>query len=174
MGLGPLMGAQRGGSRLTGVTLLGAVLASVVALGASVACLDVTPVTVSSPSFVDDASPSVDAPADVTADSAMDQRADAADLCLACLNTPDDGGVGCGTEVGACFNNPECAGALTCAQAKGCFENTSLKQIIACGYPCASEAGIISLNDPAVTLAFAVFQCVAGPCGVACNISGGD
>lgn len=91
--------------------------------------------------------------------------------CQACLTAPDQPGPGCATELAACKANAECAAAMACAFAKACFDRGSLSALISCGYPCAVEAGI-TLTDPAINLAYNLFQCAGKTCGVQCQLVG--
>ena len=114
---------------------------------AAAGCLDVTSVEVAPP----DAS-----------------VAGAAGLCQECMfreNSPEQ--PGCSESFSACSQNDACLSAYLCSVDKGCYAG-SKTQLISCGMPCASEAGIASLNDPAIAIAAAFFQCMQGPCGPAC------
>lgn len=151
------------------------VLLAVGALGAAcagiAACLDATPVTVTmlpgDASAGDDGSAVADAVGDA-GDAAPVETGPSA--CVVCLQTPDKPGPGCQYELAACDTNPECAQALACAVAHGCFDRGSVAALIACGLPCAAEAGIVTFTDPALDLAYNVFQCAGGPCGSPCNL----
>lgn len=144
-----------------------AALLAAAATGATVAfvaCLDATPVTVAP----------LDASADALGGMAPDARPDARlTPCVRCIETPDQPGPGCGNELSTCMANTECAHALDCAIANGCFDLGSSGALISCGYPCAQEAGISTLNDPAITLAYGVFMCAAAACGPACHLGTG-
>ena len=138
------------------------------------ACLDATPVTVASQ--VDSSPPPVDAPVaaqDASRDSQPEAEAEAGPTpCVKCLETPDDAGPGCGNELSACMANPKCAKAMQCAFANGCFDRGTMGGLISCGFPCAQQAGI-TLTDPAIDLAYAVFRCAAAACGPACHLGTG-
>lgn len=148
------------------------------------ACLDLTPITYEAPA-TDAMVPTVDVAVElpVTGDGAPSQDGggdvrDAAapevympPTCVGCLNTPDDAAPpGCDSELALCRANPKCAATYTCALATGCFQQPTFRDIINCGLPCAEEAGIMSTNDPAVTLIYNIAVCAQCNCNGPCAI----
>lgn len=129
---------------------------------ALVACLDPTP-------YVLPASPAADAgppPPD-----SGDAEADAVPPCEACLHAPSAPGPGCGDVIAICVDDAKCNAALACASSDGCFERGSLSQLISCGLPCATDAGILAQNDPALEKAYRVFQCAGSACAAPCGLA---
>lgn len=165
--------------------LAGAAAAAAVA---SAACLDLTPLTYEAAPrdanvpTMDVVEPMESAPppgGDASVD-VLPNDADAAVMpeappppptCLGCINLPDDAGKpGCASDVAACLKNPECSGTYLCAVRDNCFQQPSFKDIVACGLPCAEEAGIMSTNDPAVQLIENIAICAACRCDEICSI----
>lgn len=137
------------------------------------ACVDTTPFTLQE--TADAAPPVVDATFDskveeASHDAVMDAAIETGPTkCQQCLETPDMDAHGCGNEVAACLQNPKCARAIECAVANDCFDRGSSAGLIMCGYPCAQDAGI-TLTDPAINLAYAVFTCASTNCSGACRL----
>jgi hypothetical protein len=102
-------------------------------------------------------------PGDSTIDGGFDLAA-----CEKCVRTPDSPGPGCGTESSACDGNPLCKVMIACAFASGCVGGPSAK-FITCAIPCAEEAGIVSNDNPALTVGEPLFEClVNGACAPVC------
>ena len=138
-----------------------AALALIATLAAG-GCVDTTPIV-------------VEAEQPVTSDGGPFEAGDGADVelgpCQVCLEAPGDAGPGCGEQLGACYENERCKLAIDCASAKGCFEKGSAKGVTACGLPCGIEAGMASADDPAITVALAVFACIQNVCAPACGLT---
>lgn len=149
------------------------------------ACLDLTPITYEAPA-TDAMMPTLDVEVEspVTGDGAplpQDGGGDARDAaapdvyvpptCVGCLNTPDDAAhPGCGSELASCLANSKCAATYACALATGCFQQPTFRDIVNCGIPCAEDAGIMSTNDPAVTLIYNIAVCAQCSCNGPCAI----
>ena len=101
---------------------------------------------------------------DASDDGGMDPQA----ACRACLAAPDEPGPGCQTAFSACQQNPKCTVFIDCGFELKCFEG-SKRAVLTCGLPCLSRGGVLTPDDPALTLASNFFQCAAnGPCGDIC------
>ncbi len=147
------------------------------------ACLDLTPVLYEAPGH-DAMPPTIDVAADAPMSSDTALPGDSGDVrdaaapevympptCVGCLGTPDDAAPpGCGTELALCLANTECAATYACAVAAGCFQQPSFRAIVQCGIPCAEDAGIMSTNDPAVTLIYNIAVCAQCSCNGPCAI----
>ena len=131
---------------------------------AALACLDLTP-------YVYEAARTKDAVAPPQTDAGPDADVDNRPPCIRCVQSPDDAAVpGCASEIAACQQNTECAATYVCALANDCLNQPSFRDIINCGLPCAEEAGIMSENDPAVTLIYDFATCAQANCDVPCGI----
>jgi hypothetical protein len=151
-----------GTSTRTRVVVIAAVASTAFAALAIVACLDPSPYTM--PASASDAAPPLDASRD--GDAAI------VTTCTTCLQTPDTPGPGCADEVAACKASAKCNVALECALANACFERGSLEKLVACGLPCAQDAGIVSNDDPALSQAYDLFHCAGTTCGGPCHLNG--
>jgi hypothetical protein len=154
-------------------------------VAAAAACLDLTPTVYEAPT-PDAMPPKADVAVDVpmgsdTAPPGDGSSSDVRDAaapevympptCVGCLNTPDDAAPpGCGTEITACLANSKCAATYACALAAGCFQQATFRDIVQCGIPCAEDAGIMSTNDPAVTLIYNIALCAQCSCNGPCAI----
>jgi hypothetical protein len=88
--------------------------------------------------------------------------------CKACMAQPGMPGPGCKTEYDPCIESTKCSGVLNCIYGAGCFGGKS-SQFLTCGIPCVEDAGIVTNNDPALTTATTLFECVVnGACGPEC------
>lgn len=146
-------------------TILFALAAAGVAAAAAIACLDLTPVTYVPPQ--PDAESDTGAALDAGADADVDPRGE----CVHCITEPDDASPrGCADEVAACQASPECAATYACALARHCFEQPTFTKLVGCGLPCAIEAGIVDLQDPAFALINNTAICAARYCNVPCHI----
>lgn len=146
------------------------------------ACLDLTPIIYET--GPDSSAPAQDAAIDVfvagddasDADVATDGEAAVADVdnrppCVQCITSPDDAGTpGCADEIAACMADPECAGTYACALVNHCFEQPTFRDIVNCGIPCATEAGITNTNDPAIMLIYNIAVCAQARCNMPCHI----
>lgn len=153
------------------------------AIVAAAACLDLTPTVYEAPA-PEAMPPTIDAAMDVPMASDTSPPEDGGDVrdaaahdvyvpptCVGCLGTPDDAAApGCGSELALCLANTECAATYACAVATGCFQQPSFRAIVQCGIPCAEEAGIMSTNDPAVTLIYNIACCATIRCVGTCSV----
>lgn len=152
-------------------------------VAAAAACLDLTPTVYEAPAR-DAMPPTLDVGIDVPVASDVAPPEGGGDVrdaaapevyvpptCVGCLGTPDDAAPpGCGTELALCLANSECAATYACAVATGCFQQPTFRAIVQCGIPCAEEAGIMSTNDPAVTLIYNIAVCAQCSCNGPCAI----
>jgi hypothetical protein len=104
---------------------------------------------------------------DVVRDTADDADPHAA--CRACLEAPEDPGPGCAGAVAACMADPKAAYIYECGFRHDCWSLPAQADIVNCGFPCFTEAGITSFGDPAITLTTAVLMCVLGGCQPVCG-----
>jgi hypothetical protein len=93
---------------------------------------------------------------------------DAPLTCRQCIERPDDPGPGCGTEVEKCRASAKCKQVYDCVYANDCWSHSVESEFIACGFPCAVEAGIISTDDPDVQAAIAIARCELKACAGIC------
>ena len=137
------------------------------ALGATgVACLDTTPFFVAPDASPPAADADLDAGAEEAGDAAVD--VDPRPPCQRCIETPDDAGYGCGAELAPCLADVKCADVYACILANECITRArSLREVILCGLPCASEAGVTQV-DPAAQLIYNVAQCAETNCTATC------
>jgi hypothetical protein len=99
---------------------------------------------------------------------AGDGGTDPQGACFSCMAAPDEPGPGCEASFGTCMQNEKCAIIINCGFEKQCFQG-SRKAFLGCGLPCLALAGVIIGDDPVLTLASNLFQCLAnGPCGDIC------
>jgi len=104
---------------------------------------------------------------DVVRDTADDADPHAA--CRACLEAPEDPGPGCAGPLAACVADPKASIIYECGFVRECWSLPTQADIVGCGFPCFTEAGITSFGDPAVTLVTAVMMCVLGGCQPVCG-----
>lgn len=114
-----------------------------------VACLDTTPVSVTT-----DGPPAF---ADAGADASTPIS-----VCEACMKTK------CAAVVGKCDMTPHCTAIRECARDRGCFLYTHVKDAIPCATPCAADAGVTSGDDPTVPISLELFSCASMSCGDVC------
>jgi hypothetical protein len=88
--------------------------------------------------------------------------------CQACIFRSGVDQPGCGDPMIACNADSVCSAAFMCALGKGCFTTGTSADLVTCGVPCAFEAGITTLNDPGLTNAAALFQCIGSTCASSC------
>ena len=132
----------------------------VVTLGlASSACLDGSPLIVPEEAGLEDGGQ----PEDVEIDG------DIFSPCRDCFMGLTDADVTCAATWGPCSADPKCAGTLECALLAGCLALPSLPDIVTCGTPCATQAGIFRADDPAVGLILPVLDCVVRECRAVCQ-----
>ncbi len=124
------------------------------------ACMDLTPVEVT-PKLAE---------TDATVSDAFltDAPEDALSPCEACLARKGDAAPGCGADLATCVELPECQNMLGCVLERGCLA-LPFNQIVSCGIPCAAEAGITSLDDPALKPLFVFGGCARVQCGDLCG-----
>jgi len=109
----------------------------------------------------------VDTTPTIVADAATEaaDAAPAASACVACVTGP----AGCGSKLEVCRADTKCRSALSCALDRNCFGLGEVSALINCGYPCATTAGILTTDEPALRLAFSVFSCAATTCARECK-----
>jgi hypothetical protein len=90
--------------------------------------------------------------------------------CVQCLETPDQPGPGCATELGECRGDPKCNATYDCVIAKSCLTKGDQKKIILCGLPCAQEAGILTQDEPSAVLILDIVACIQASCASPCKI----
>ena len=89
------------------------------------------------------------------------------DLCAACYRAANQPGPGCANEVAACNAIDRCKQAFECSEVKGCYRG-SKENLVSCGTPCAAEAGVVTVDDPAIVAGTRFYACILGPCRQAC------
>jgi hypothetical protein len=103
-----------------------------------------------------------------TPDASDDGPLDPQLACLACLNEPEDPGPGCNMPYTARLQDAKCNKIIQCGFESQCFQG-SRKAFLNCGLPCVTKGGVLTPDDPVLTLAQNLFQCLAnGPCGDIC------
>jgi hypothetical protein len=127
---------------------------------AIVACLDMTPITVTPPGEDAAPSPIVDAGPDAP-------DVDTRHPCQRCIETPDDGG-GCGSELAACLADPQCNEIYQCVLSNGCLDKPTNRATTICSLPCAAEAGVFDLTSTPAVLAITVVNCGEVACRGIC------
>lgn len=118
-------------------------------------CVDLTPVTV----------PDAATPQDAEMEKDLDRHA----LCRLCIAAPNLPGPGCGNQLDACQATDRCREIYDCVYASGCFAGANRNEVISCGIPCASEAGALNPDDPAIVAVLAITDCAYGPCLSICT-----
>jgi hypothetical protein len=104
----------------------------------------------------------------IDSDAGADVNTDPQAACFACMAAPDEPGPGCETAFSACKGNEKCNIIIGCGFERGCFQG-SKKGFLTCGLPCVTAGGVLTGDDPVLTLASNLFQCSAnGPCGASC------
>jgi hypothetical protein len=107
------------------------------------ACLDTTPIIVSTDAFQADAG------------------------CFKCLEQPEN----CLDNLQACVDDQRCKPAYDCIVAQSCLDLRTIDDKIKCGLPCAQEAGIESVTDPVVsTHLVGILACGQQKCAEPCNL----
>jgi hypothetical protein len=101
---------------------------------------------------------------DASDDSGMGPQA----ACFACMAAAEEPGPGCQTPFKACKQDTKCDVIIACGFERQCFQG-SKRAFLNCGLPCVSNGGVLTPDDPTLTLASSLFQCLAnGPCGAVC------
>ena len=104
----------------------------------------------------------------VDTDAATDGPAGPQAACMVCMAAPEEPGPGCQTIYRTCREDAKCSVFIDCGFERECFQG-SKKALFNCGLPCANIGGVLTPDDPALTLAANLFQCLAnGPCGDIC------
>jgi hypothetical protein len=104
----------------------------------------------------------------IDADAGADVNTDPQAACFACMAAPDVPGPGCETAFSACKINEKCDIIIQCGFQRQCFQGVQ-KEFLTCGLPCVTAGGVLTGDDPVLTLASTLFQCLAnGPCASAC------
>jgi hypothetical protein len=104
----------------------------------------------------------------VDSDAGADAGTGPQQACSACMAAPDEPGPGCETAFLACKGNEKCNIIIQCGFERECFQG-SRKGFLTCGLPCVTAGGVLTGDDPVLTLASTLFQCLAnGPCGDIC------
>lgn len=93
------------------------------------------------------------------------------DECLACTKGEASQSLDCAGAYQACADNAACAYIYDCSLERGCFTLPGTEQIN-CSIPCGFEAGLTSLDDPAIELVAGWSYCVIPACSEVCGFSG--
>jgi hypothetical protein len=104
----------------------------------------------------------------VSFDASADGDLGPQQACFDCLRAPEEPGPECHTAYTACKNDFKCSNIIDCGFRRQCFQGAQ-SAFFACGYECLKEQGVIQPDEPVLTLAAALFQCLAnGACGDIC------
>ena len=104
----------------------------------------------------------------VDTDAGADAGGGPQQACFSCMAAPDEPGPGCETAFAACGLNEKCKIIIQCGFERECFQG-SRKGFLTCGLPCVTAGGVLTGDDPVLSLASNLFQCLAnGPCGDIC------
>ncbi|MCA9627320.1 MAG: hypothetical protein KC766_06630 [Myxococcales bacterium] len=93
------------------------------------------------------------------------------DECLACTRGDSALALDCAEAYGRCAENEACSSIIDCSLERSCF-NLSGSEQINCSIPCGFEAGLTSLDDPAIQLVAAWSGCIIPACSEVCGFSG--
>ena len=102
----------------------------------------------------------------------LDAAADGADAnpCTACVSDLVRGGnPACTEKAEPCFGDARCEQLFLCVEAAGCLE-MDMAGTGGCSMPCTTEVDLQGAGDPAVALAFPLFDCVHVNCDEICGI----
>jgi hypothetical protein len=88
---------------------------------------------------------------------------DPKELCMSCIKAPEDPGPGCKTSYDTCFADSLCWQIVLCAEARDCLSKQTSNAVLACGTPCALEAGLFDATSATAKALGAIIACVTQP-----------
>jgi hypothetical protein len=92
--------------------------------------------------------------------------------CLTCLLKPNSD-KGCADEIMGCEADSRCKTVYDCMVIDSCLERPVFDDKIACTLPCLTEAGIVSTQDPTVSVLLNIVKCGENGCGTECTLPEG-
>lgn len=136
---------------MTRARTVSAVMVSLCVFAAAEACRDIEPATYEQRAIDGGANPLTD------------------QACLLCVRL-EESTEECRAARADCDEQESCDFAMTCAIERGCLSQPA-SDIALCAIPCAADAGILSAEDPAVTNAFILIDCLRQGCQEECGFT---